>query len=107
MNVEVVVKEPTNGKTNVDDLPPIVLVHGILGFGNGRLGGLSYFAGLEKKDERVLIPDLGSLTIGYVVICLFGKFLKGLYLRARELFYYLRGGQVDYDEEYNKAYGQS
>ena len=28
-------KEPTNGKTNVDDLPPIVLVHGIFGFGNG------------------------------------------------------------------------
>lgn len=27
-----------------------------------RLGGLSYFAGAEKKDERVLVPDLGSLT---------------------------------------------
>lgn len=73
--------------TNVNDLPPIVLVHGIFGFGKGvsskhsflyyikrgflvcwldsplqRLGGLSYFAGAEKKDERVLVPDLGSLT---------------------------------------------
>jgi hypothetical protein len=27
-----------------------------------RLGGLSYFAGAEKKDDRVLVPDLGSLT---------------------------------------------
>lgn len=89
--------------TNADDLPPIVLVHGIFGFGKGvsfanlailiwsclfivtwdlfiafissiklgffidlqRLGGLSYFAGAEKKDDRVLVPDLGSLTSIY------------------------------------------
>lgn len=30
-----------------------------------KLGGLSYFAGAEKKDERVLVPDLGSLTSIY------------------------------------------
>ncbi|RZC53348.1 hypothetical protein C5167_012195 [Papaver somniferum] len=74
-------------------LPPIVLVHGIFGFGKGRLGGLSYFAGAEKKDERVLVPDLGSLT--------------SIYDRARELFYYLKGGQVDYGEEHSKTYGHS
>lgn len=36
-----------------------------------RLGGLSYFAGAEKKDEHVLVPDLGSLTSIYdrLVIC--------------------------------------
>lgn len=76
-----------------NDLPPIVLVHGIFGFGKGRLGGLSYFAGAEKKDERVLVPDLGSLT--------------SIYDRARELFYYLKGGQVDYGEEHSKACGHS
>ncbi|KAF9622299.1 hypothetical protein IFM89_031102 [Coptis chinensis] len=27
-----------------------------------RLGGLSYFAGAEEKNERVLVHDLGSLT---------------------------------------------
>ncbi|WOL05420.1 beta-carotene hydroxylase 1 [Canna indica] len=27
-----------------------------------RLGGLSYFTGIENKDERVLVPDLGSLS---------------------------------------------
>lgn len=26
---------------------------------------MSYFAGAEKKDERVLVPDLGSLTSIY------------------------------------------
>ncbi|KAL2559833.1 alpha/beta-hydrolase superfamily protein [Forsythia ovata] len=78
---------------SVDDLPPIVLVHGIFGFGKGRLGGLSYFAGAETKDDRVLVPDLGSLT--------------SIYDRARELFYYLKGGQVDYGEEHSKACGHS
>lgn len=29
------------------------------------LGGLSYFAGAEKKDEKVSVPDLGSLTSIY------------------------------------------
>ena len=28
-------------------------------------------------------------------------------LRARELFYYLKGGQVDYGEEHSKACGHS
>ncbi|MBA0676959.1 hypothetical protein Goari_018393 [Gossypium aridum] len=90
-NIEVKNEDPSG--TNVDDLPPIVLVHGIFGFGKGKLGGFSYFAGAEKKDERVLVPDLGSLT--------------GIYDRARELFYYLKGGQVDYGEEHSKAYGHS
>ncbi|CAL9092124.1 unnamed protein product [Musa textilis] len=71
--------------------PPIVLVHGIFGFGKGRLGGLSYFAGAEKKDDRVLVPDLGALT--------------SIYDRARELFYYLKGGQVDYGVEHSLQFG--
>ncbi|KAJ3669261.1 hypothetical protein LUZ60_011211 [Juncus effusus] len=74
-------------------VPPIVLVHGIFGFGKGRLGGLSYFAGAEKKDEFVLVPDLGSLT--------------SIHDRARELFYYLKGGRVDYGEEHSKTFGHS
>lgn len=71
--------------------PPIVLVHGIFGFGKGRLGGLSYFGGAEKRDDRVLVPDLGSLT--------------SVHDRARELFYYLKGGRVDYGEEHSKTCG--
>ncbi|VFQ93195.1 unnamed protein product [Cuscuta campestris] len=80
-------------ESKVFDLPPIVLVHGIFGFGQGRFGGLSYFAGAEKKDAGILVPDLGSLT--------------SVYDRARELFYYLKGGQVDYGEEHSKACGHS
>lgn len=87
-----------------------------------RLGGLSYFAGAEKKDERVLVPDLGSLTSIYdrwdlqgqnldfnVCAVFLQKYLKGsaIFFRARELFYYLKGGQVDYGEEHTKACGHS
>lgn len=76
-----------------DLAPPIVLIHGIFGFGEEKLGGLSYFAGAEKKDDKVLVPDLGSLT--------------SIHDRARELFYYLKGGRVDYGEEHSKAFGHS
>nr|CAD1833827.1 unnamed protein product [Ananas comosus var. bracteatus] len=89
-------QEGRAGKTAVlahSPQPPIVLVHGIFGFGKGRLGGLSYFAGAEKKDDRVLVPDLGSLT--------------SVHDRARVLFYYLKGGQVDYGEEHSRIYGHS
>ncbi|KAG0479773.1 hypothetical protein HPP92_010631 [Vanilla planifolia] len=90
---------PNNTRTAVNpaeldgSVPPIVLVHGIFGFGKGRLGGLSYFAGAEKKDEHVLVPDLGSLT--------------SVHDRARELFYYLKGGRVDYGEEHSRTFGHS
>ncbi|XP_024524255.1 uncharacterized protein LOC9655290 [Selaginella moellendorffii] len=72
---------------------PIVLVHGIFGFGKGKLGNISYWAGAEEKDERVLVPDLGSLT--------------SIHDRARELFYYLKGGIVDYGFEHSQHYGHS
>lgn len=92
-NADIVVKEVSSKGLNLDGLPPIVLVHGIFGFGKGRLGCLSYFAGAENKDEHVLVPDLGSLT--------------SIYDRARELFYYLKGGQVDFGEEHSTIYGHS
>ncbi|XP_027362830.1 uncharacterized protein LOC113870436 [Abrus precatorius] len=98
-NVEVQ-KEVPKGEREThghdDDLPPIVLVHGYFGlgsFGKGRLGALSHFAEVVHKDQRVLTPHLGSLT--------------SIYDRARELFYYLKGGQVDYEEEHSKACGHS
>ena len=101
-----------------------------------RLGSLSYFAGAEKKDDRVLVPDLGSLTSIYdrslhlppisflfpfslLILNPFRFPLLGLancshsqpfsfsFVRARELFYYLKGGRVDYGEEHSNAYGHS
>lgn len=42
MNVEVKELVPKESTTNVDDLPPIVLVHGIFGFGKGVLRLFSF-----------------------------------------------------------------
>ncbi|CAM6088208.1 unnamed protein product [Calypogeia fissa] len=77
-------KESVTAVSSVDvhTKAPIVMVHGIFGFGKGKFGRLSYWAGAELKDDRVLVPDLGSLT--------------SVHDRAVELFYYLKGGTVDY-----------
>ena len=76
------------------------------------------------------MPDLGSLTSVYDRLVLEPQmlmaevwfiydlfvanvsssvfFLKGDFgFRARELFYYLKGGQVDYGEEHSKVCGHS
>ncbi|MED6217670.1 hypothetical protein PIB30_019802 [Stylosanthes scabra] len=100
-NISVGIKEETiiphaPRESKVHDLPTIVWVHGFLGFGpfyKRRLGSLSNFSGAKKEDQRVLVPYLGSLP--------------SVYDRARELFYYLKGGQVDYGEEHSKACGHS
>lgn len=84
----------TNGPFVADyEDAPIVLVHGIFGFGKGKMGSLSYWAGAEKKDDRILVPDLGPLT--------------SIHDRARELFYFLKGGRVDYGLEHSLLCGHS
>ncbi|XP_057948770.1 uncharacterized protein LOC131144254 [Malania oleifera] len=91
---EEVEADKTESSSSVDGgLPPVVMVHGLFGFGKGRMGGLSYFGGAENMDERVLVPDLGAFT--------------SMHDRARELFYYLKGGRVDYGEEHSRAAGHS
>jgi len=42
-----------------------------------------------------------------VFVKILKRVLKLCFLRARELFYYLKGGQVDYGEEHSKACGHS
>lgn len=53
-----------------------------------KLGGLSYFAGAEKKDERVLVPDLGSLTSIYdrLVLVHFNRILLEIFVGLIPLF---------------------
>ncbi|KAG6547786.1 hypothetical protein Mapa_010600 [Marchantia paleacea] len=72
---------------------PIVMLHGIFGFGKGKLGKLSYWGGAEQKDDRVLVPDLGSLT--------------SIHDRACALFYYLKGGTVQYGDAHGKEFGHA
>ncbi|KAG0613388.1 hypothetical protein M758_6G099300 [Ceratodon purpureus] len=72
---------------------PIVLVHGCFGFGEYKMGKISYWGGVEKNDERIFAPDLGA-------VC-------SMHDRAFELFYYLKGGTVDYGVERSEKYGHS
>lgn len=70
------------------------------------------------------MPDLGSLTSVYdrcACSAIHGWFRTGdrsyvrgfdkeglmIFCRARELFYYLKGGRVDYGEEHSRACGHS
>lgn len=61
-----------------------------------RLGRLSYFAGAENKDERVLVPDLGSLTSIYDRFkrkkkkkTMFLKCFFGFFFFKRKIYIYL------------------
>lgn len=79
------------------------------------MGKLSYWAGAETKDDRILVPDLGSLTSihdrSVKVQCvlegmrIYAHVLKKCVCRARELFYFLKGGRVDYGLEHSLACG--
>ncbi|CAK9227938.1 unnamed protein product [Sphagnum troendelagicum] len=73
--------------------PPIVLLHGIFGFGKEKLGSLSYWGGAEQRYDRILVPDLGALT--------------SIHDRACLLFYYLKGGTVDFGLKRSQQFGHS
>ncbi|RDX84592.1 hypothetical protein CR513_34337, partial [Mucuna pruriens] len=70
-NFEVKEEMPKEESETHHDLPPIVLVHGYFGFGSfakgvsQTMGALSHFAEAVHKEQRVLAPDLGSLTSIY------------------------------------------
>lgn len=79
---------------------PIVMVHGVMGWGNDELFGLNYWGGfsslkdhLNTEGYKVLTPTVGSITSNWD--------------RACELYAYLKGGTVDYGEAHSKKYGHS
>jgi hypothetical protein len=58
-----------------------------------KLGSLSYWGGAEQRYDRILVPDLGALT--------------SIHDRACLLFYYLKGGTVDYGLKRSQQFGHS
>lgn len=79
---------------------PIVMVHGLFGWGNDELFGINYWGGknslrdmLTKKGYTVYTPTIGSISSNWD--------------RACELYAYLKGGTVDYGEAHSKAAGHS
>lgn len=77
---------------------PIIMVHGLLGWGNDELFGLNYWGGFESLREildnegyEVYTPTVGSLSSNWD--------------RACELYAYIKGGIVDYGEAHSRKYG--
>lgn len=79
---------------------PIVMVHGLFGWGNDELFGENYWGGfeslrnvLQSKGYTVFTPTIGSVSSNWD--------------RACELYAYLKGGTVDYGEAHAKKYGHA
>lgn len=79
---------------------PIVMVHGLFGWGNDELFGVNYWGGKESlralltsKGYTVFTPTIGSVSSNWD--------------RACELYAYLKGGTVDYGEAHSAKYGHA
>jgi triacylglycerol esterase/lipase EstA (alpha/beta hydrolase family) len=79
---------------------PIVMVHGLFGWGDNQMFGLNYWGGLgslktdlTNKGYTVFTPTVGPVSSNWD--------------RACELYAYLKGGTVDYGAAHAKEYGCS
>ncbi|SMF52635.1 lipase [Pseudobacteriovorax antillogorgiicola] len=83
----------------------VAFVHGFLGWGDGELGPLNYWGGLDEDLLRDLERDgkeVFAVTVGPV---------SSNWDRAIEAYYYLKGGRVDYGAAHaahhsHKRYGR-
>ena len=77
---------------------PIVLVHGFFGWGNDEMGNYRYWGG--HKDIQKTLEDNGYKVFNVSV----GP-ISSNWDRAVEVYYRLKGGQVDYGHGHSKKYG--
>ncbi len=76
---------------------PIVLVHGFMGWGEDEMGGYSYWGG--KNDYIKMMREKGFNIIETSV----GP-VSSNWERAIELYYQLKGGQVDYGKLHSEKF---
>ncbi|SEN06199.1 triacylglycerol lipase [Mesobacillus persicus] len=89
----------SKGKTIGNDYP-LVLVHGLTGWGRDEMGGIKYWGGLKDIEED--LNETGHRTYTATV----GP-VSSNYDRAVELYYYIKGGKVDYGAAHAKKYGHN
>ncbi len=77
---------------------PIVLIHGFFGWGNDEMGNYRYWGG--NKDIQKMYEKNGFTVFNVSV----GP-ISSNWDRAVEIYYQLKGGQVDYGFEHSKRYG--
>ncbi|MFQ6678392.1 MAG: esterase/lipase family protein [Fidelibacterota bacterium] len=77
---------------------PIILVHGFMGWGRDEMSGYKYWGGkydyeeyLREQGYEVYTASLGPVSSNWD--------------RAIELFYQIKGGQVDYGQNHSEIYG--
>jgi len=77
---------------------PIILVHGFMGWGSDEMGSYNYWGGkydmvkdFEKKGHKIYISNVGPVSSNWD--------------RAVELYYQIKGGQVDYGKGHSDTYG--
>ena len=77
---------------------PIILVHGFMGWGREEMGSYRYWGG--KYDIEQILKDEGfevyTASVGPI---------SSNWDRAIELFYQIKGGQVDYGKFHSEKYG--
>lgn len=86
--------------TKLNNNYPIIMVHGLFGWGNNELYGINYWGGenslkdiLTQNGYTVFTPTIGSISSNWD--------------RACELYAYLKGGTADYGEAHSKKCGHS
>lgn len=81
-NANVVMKEVLSKESNLDGLPPIVLVHGIFGFGKGVSDAmiLSYHIHMHKHlfMQFMHLFDMGCLRLSFSDFFFFFPFFSAL-----------------------------
>jgi len=82
------------------DTDPVVMVHGLFGWGNNELAGINYWGGdisiknlLEQEGYTIYTPSLSPVSSNWD--------------RACELYAYLVGGTVDYGQAHSQKYGHA
>ncbi|WP_270577377.1 esterase/lipase family protein [Caldibacillus thermoamylovorans] len=92
-------EQQVRAETSGNDYP-IVLVHGLGGWGKGEFLGYRYWGGL--KDIEFYLNQTGHRT--YVATV--GP-VSSNWDRAVELYYYIKGGTVDYGAAHAKEHGHA
>ncbi|WP_234122480.1 esterase/lipase family protein [Clostridium hydrogenum] len=94
------ISKPNSSIANLNNNYPIVMVHGLFGWGNDELFGINYWGGenslktlLENNGYKVFTPTIGSISSNWD--------------RACELYAYLKGGTVDYGEAHSRKNGHA
>ncbi|MFH1853354.1 MAG: lipase [Candidatus Neomarinimicrobiota bacterium] len=85
-------------KLRADNTCPIILVHGLLGWGRDEMGGYRYWGGGEDLEKYLREQGFQVFTASISPVA-------SNWDRAVELYYCIKGGQVDYGQSHADQFG--